>query len=56
MTGRAPQPGPRRLGRAGVAAVVIVGVMIVVIFFGRILWHRSEVHEDPPEIRETQQP
>ncbi|WP_347137464.1 hypothetical protein [Paracoccus sp. SSK6] len=56
MTGRAPRPGPRRLGRAGVAAVAILAAIILVIFLGRNLWHAAEVHNAPPEIGQDRQP
>lgn len=50
----APKPGPRRLGRAGIAAVIIIAAIILVIFFGRNIWHATEVTEDPPEIERSQ--
>lgn len=51
-----PRPGPRRLGRAGVAVVVILIALALVLFVGRNLWHATEVDEDPPEIEQSQQP
>mgnify|MGYP006949970026 CR=1 FL=1 len=48
MTHRAP--GPRRLGRAGVAVVAILAAVVLVLFVGRNLWHATEVDEAPPEI------
>ncbi|MTE01281.1 hypothetical protein GIY56_13405 [Paracoccus sp. YIM 132242] len=54
MTNRAP--GPRRLGRAGVAVVVILVAVMLVLFVGRNLWHASEVHDTPPEVEAGQQP
>lgn len=56
MTGGAGKPGPRRLERAGIAAVAILVVMVLVIFFGRTLWHATEVEEAPPAIDQTQRP
>lgn len=53
---RAPRPGPRRLGRAGVAAVLILAAIVLVIFVGRNLWHATEVHDDPPAIDPGQRP
>ncbi|MCZ0960984.1 hypothetical protein [Paracoccus benzoatiresistens] len=53
---REPKPGPRRLGRAGVAVAVILVAIILVIFVGRNLWHATEVHDDSPEIGQDQQP
>ncbi|MFC3169075.1 hypothetical protein [Paracoccus fontiphilus] len=49
MTNREPKPGPRRLGRAGIAAVAIIVAIVLVMFLGRNLWHATEVHDDPPE-------
>ncbi|MDQ1902584.1 hypothetical protein RAH32_19355 [Paracoccus sp. WLY502] len=56
MTGQAPRPGPRRLGRAGIAVVAILVALVVVIFLGRNLWHASEVTEDPPAINAGARP
>lgn len=56
MTGPAPRPDPTRLGRAGVVVVAILAAVVLVFFIGRIVWHSSEVTEDPPEIQQTQQP
>ena len=64
MRGQAPKPGPRRLGRAGMAVIAILVVLILVLilvlflvlFLGRNLWHATEVDEAPPEIDRTQQP
>lgn len=56
MTGREPKPGPRRLGRAGVAVLAIVAATVLVLFVGRNLWHATEVDEPPPEVTGSQQP
>lgn len=60
MRGQAPKPGPRRLGRAGMAVIAILVVLILVLFLvlflGRNLWHATEEDEAPPEIDRTQQP
>lgn len=56
MTGREPKPGPRRLGRAGVAVVVILVAIALVLFVGRNLWHATEVQDDPPEVEAGQRP
>jgi hypothetical protein len=53
---REPKPGPRRLGRAGMAVVAILVAIILVMFVGRNLWHATEVHDEPPEIGQDQQP
>lgn len=44
-----PPPGPRRLGRGAVAAIVLLAVIVVALFVGRNLWHATEVNEPPPE-------
>ncbi len=54
MTGPAPKPGPRRLGRAGVAVIAILVVIMLAIFVGRNLWHATEADDPPPEIGQTQ--
>ena len=56
MSDRTPRPGPRRLGRAGVAAVAILVALAVVLFVGRNLWHATEVHDTPPEIGQAPRP
>lgn len=55
MTG-APRPGPRRLGRAGVAILAMLAVVVVALFVGRNIWHATEVNEPPPETQQTQRP
>lgn len=54
MTGQAPRPGPRRMGRAGIAVIAILVVIMLVIFLGRNLWHATEVDEAPPETSQGQ--
>lgn len=54
MTGHDPKPSPRRLGRAGIAVAAILLAIILVIFFGRNLWHATEVDEPPPAAGQTQ--
>jgi hypothetical protein len=56
MTGHDPKPSPRRLGRAGIAVAAILVAIVLVIFFGRNLWHATEVDEPPPATGQSQQP
>lgn len=56
MRNDAPRPGPRRLGRAGIAVIAILVVLVLVIFVGRNLWHASEVDDATPRMDQAQRP
>ncbi|MFD2816330.1 hypothetical protein ACFSYD_21065 [Paracoccus aerius] len=56
MTGHEPKPSRRRLGRAGIAVAAILVAIVLVIFFGRNLWHATEVDEPPRQLDSPSSP
>lgn len=54
MTGKPPsRPGPRRIGRASVAVIVILLAVVIALFVGRNIWHAGAVDEPAPELRQN---
>jgi|GEM_PF-1882087 len=45
------RPSPRRLARAGVAVVSILAAIVVVFFFGRLIWHDEVEEADPLSVQ-----
>ena len=41
------------MGRAAIAAIVILVAIVIALFVGRNIWHAGEVDEPPPEMRQA---